>query len=135
MLISVLFFMCTDLKRVISGALVFVILFFVCMSTVSASDTGSLDTPARGDFWAWVQMKDNAFKSIFDKDICPKSPNTNGLHEFAKTTTTVDGKTGLYYVADTAAKAPAKSARKPTSSRSPPSLLPVILLLVRFAGG
>ncbi len=43
-------------------------------------------------------MKDNAFKSIFDKDICPKSPNTNGLHEFVKTTTTVDGKTGLYYV-------------------------------------
>ena len=43
-------------------------------------------------------MKDNAFKSIFDKDICPQSPNTNGRHEFVKTHTTVDGKTGYYYI-------------------------------------
>mgnify|MGYP002702070496 FL=1 len=43
-------------------------------------------------------MSNNQFKSIFDKDRCPKSPNTNGLHEFVQTTTTVDGKDGVYYV-------------------------------------
>ncbi len=85
-------------KRIISGVLVFVTLFFACIPVAFASGTGSLDTPLRGDFWSWLQVKDNAFKSIFDKDICPKSPNTNGRHEFVQTATTVDGKDGLFYV-------------------------------------
>ena len=85
-------------KRIISGALAFVTLFLVYVPTSFASGASSLDTPTRGDFWSWLQAKDNAFKSIFDKDKCPKSPNTNGLHEFVKTTTTVDGKDGVYYV-------------------------------------
>ena len=84
-------------ERIISGALVLVTLFFVC-SPVYASDGDSLNSPLSGDFWTWVQYSNNKFKSIFDKDKCPKSPNTNGLHEFVQTTTTVDGKDGLFYV-------------------------------------
>lgn len=68
------------------------------MPTAFASGSGSLTSPLTGDFFNWLQAFDNSFKSVFNKDICPRSPNTNGLHEFVQTTTTVDGKDGVYYV-------------------------------------
>ena len=75
-------------------------IFFLAVLCVPAfaSDSGSLSSPLSGDFWTWVQYSNNWFKSIFDEDICPQSPNTNGRHELVKTHTTVDGKTGYFYV-------------------------------------
>lgn len=89
-------------KRIISGVLVLVTIFLMCSPVAFASSEGSLDSYKPTTFWDWAKSEDNLgwnfLKSLFDKDTCPKSPNTNGLHEFVKATTTIDGKTGLYYV-------------------------------------
>lgn len=89
-------------KRIISGVLVLVTIFLTCSSVAFASSEGSLQSYQPATFWGWLQSIDNSswnfWKSLLDKDICPKSPNTNGRHEFVKTHTTVDGKTGYYYI-------------------------------------
>ena len=73
-----------------------------CSPVAFASDAGSLQSYQPETFWGWLQSIDNSswnfWKSLLDKDICPKSPNTNGRHEFVQTATTVDGKDGLFYV-------------------------------------
>ena len=89
-------------KRIIAGILTVVTIFLACSPVAFASDAGSLQSYQPETFWGWLQSIDNSswnfWKSLLDKDICPKSPNTNGLHEFVQTATTVDGKDGLYYV-------------------------------------
>lgn len=89
-------------KRIISGVLVLVTMFLMCSPVAFASSEGSLQSYQPETFWGWLQSVDNSswnfWKSLLDKDICPKSPNTNGRHEFVKTHTTVDGKTGYFYV-------------------------------------
>ena len=89
-------------KRIIAGILTFVTIFLACSPVAFASDAGSLQSYQPETFWGWLQSIDNSswnfWKSLLDKDICPKSPNTNGRHEFVQTATTVDGKDGLFYV-------------------------------------
>lgn len=89
-------------KRIIAGILTVVTIFLACSPVAFASDAGSLQSYQPETFWGWLQSIDNSswnfWKSLLDKDICPKSPNTNGRHEFVQTATTVDGKDGLFYV-------------------------------------
>lgn len=85
------------ISRIVSALMAIFFLAVLCVPAF-ASDSGSLSSPLSGDFWTWVQYSNNWFKSIFDEDICPQSPNTNGRHELVKTHTTVDGKTGYFYV-------------------------------------
>lgn len=76
-------------KRIIAGILTVVTIFLACSPVAFASDAGSLQSYQPETFWGWLQSIDNSswnfWKSLLDKDICPKSPNTNGRHEFVQT--------------------------------------------------
>ena len=94
-------------KRIIAGLLAVVTLFFSGVPFVQvarADDFFETITSVPVDFWDWtisvINHDSNMFKSIFDKDICPQSTKSDGLHNFKEQRTTVDGKTGLYYICE-----------------------------------
>lgn len=55
-------------------------------------------------FFDWIWERGvygiNGIVSVFDKDNCPSSPSTNGLHNFIPMRTQVDGQIGNYYVCE-----------------------------------
>ena len=90
-------------KRIIAGSFTLVILFFSCVSPAYALgvDVG-FDIDA--DFWSWVVSVGyndvNYLKSFIFEDVCRESPKPDGLHNFKEQRTTVDGKTGLFYICE-----------------------------------
>ena len=90
-------------KRIIAGIFAGVTLFFACVPPVYASgiETGAF-IPV--DFWTFIQgtlfQGVNDFKHMFDKDVCPMSSKADGLHNFKEQRTTIDGRTGLYYICE-----------------------------------
>lgn len=93
-------------RYIITGVLSFVILFFSCVPPAHAlgflPDVNiDIDLVEFGDWLISARNKvDNWFTGIFDRDTCRGSSNYGGRHNFVQQRTTVNGKTGLYYICE-----------------------------------
>ena len=92
-------------KRIIAGASALVTSFFTCRPPANALGLPDVEVNLDVvDFGDWLYSCRNSIfnfaGSFFDEDICPYSPNNGGRHNFIEQRTTVNGKTGLYYVCE-----------------------------------
>ncbi len=90
-------------KRIIAGACAIVTLFLSCVPS-SAAGIGIGFDLSPTDLWSWLNdigyHTGNFWGSFIDKDLCPQSSNPGGRHNFIEQRTTVDGKTGVYYICE-----------------------------------
>lgn len=87
-------------KRILPCFLAFVTIFLWVVPVKAHAESSS---PMRTDFLTWITDQANAGTNwwkhlLLDSDVCPKSPKTNGLHEFVKMNTTVNGIDGAFWV-------------------------------------
>lgn len=91
-------------KRIIPLLMVFSI-GFSCVVPVYAVDVPGVDVEIGiGDFFGWADrhgnMLSNFWGHIFNWNVCPQSPNTDGLHSFVEKRTQVHGQVGYYLVCE-----------------------------------
>jgi len=85
-------------------ALFMCLVFMLSFVLVTPAYAASASDYVSGDFFSWVfeagfHTMAGIVSPFFD-DICPSAPGLTTEHSFVKKTTTVGGKTGLYYICE-----------------------------------